>query len=87
MLEHFRNAQTDLNALPTAGELYHQGPHHANTVMTMVDMVTQRLQELYTPVNKPPVVSPVPSSSQVNVAVHPCESSLASCKAHLRVLI
>jgi hypothetical protein len=41
MLEHFRTAQTDLSALPTAGDLYHHGPHHANTVLNMVDMVTQ----------------------------------------------
>jgi hypothetical protein len=82
MLEHFRNAQTDLNALPTAGELYHQGPHHANTVMTMVDMVTQRLQELYPPVEETPVVAPVPSP-QANVAVQSRESSLAVREAAL----
>jgi len=82
MLEHFRNAQTDLNALPTAGELYHQGPHHANTVMTMVDMVTQRLQELYPPVEETTVVAPVPSP-QANVAVQSRESSLAVREAAL----
>jgi hypothetical protein len=54
MLEHFRNAQTDLNALPTAGELYHQGPHHANTVMTMI-------------INKIKLLYYIPTSSEIVV--------------------
>lgn len=35
-----------------------QGPYHANTVLTMVNMVTQRIQELYPPPPQPPFLSP-----------------------------
>lgn len=44
MMTHFREAQTDLSSLPTAGDIFHQQPaaHQAN-LTTMVDLVTQRL--------------------------------------------
>jgi hypothetical protein len=45
MMEHLRDAQSDLSLLPTAGDMYHQPPadHQANNVTTMADLVVQRL--------------------------------------------
>ena len=44
MMEHFRDAQSDMNSLPTAGDVYHQ--HHGNansSVIAIADLVAQRL--------------------------------------------
>jgi hypothetical protein len=44
MMQHLRNAQTDLSSLPAAGDIYHQQPpHQANVASTMADLVAQRL--------------------------------------------
>ena len=45
MMDHFRAAQSELNSLPTAGEVYHQVAHHgnANSVIAIADLVAQRL--------------------------------------------
>jgi hypothetical protein len=43
MTQHFRDAQTDLSSLPTAGDVFHQQPSHQANVATMADLVAQRL--------------------------------------------
>jgi hypothetical protein len=44
MIQHLRDAQTDLSSLPSAGDIYHQQPpHQANNVATMAELVAQRL--------------------------------------------
>jgi hypothetical protein len=43
MMSHFREAQSDLSSLPTAGDIYHQQPAHQANIATMVDLVAQRL--------------------------------------------
>jgi hypothetical protein len=87
MLDHFRTAQTDLQSLPTTGDLYHH-PHSANAVTAMADLVAQRLQELYPspPDDNPPaslpVASPSPAIDQAN-SLQTRESSLAAREAAL----
>jgi hypothetical protein len=87
MLTHFRTAQTDLQSLPTSGDLFHH-PHSANAVLSMVDLVAQRLQELYpsppddTPVASPVAVTPPPAIDQAN-SLQTRETSLASREAAL----
>jgi hypothetical protein len=78
MLTHFRTAQTDLQSLPTTGDLYHH-PHSANAVTAMADLVAQRLQELYPspPDDNPPAASPSPAIDQANT-LQSRESSLAA---------
>jgi hypothetical protein len=59
MMEHLRDAQSDLSSLPTAGDMYHQplpADHQANNVTTMADLVVQRL--LDDPHLNPPVPGP-----------------------------
>jgi hypothetical protein len=54
MLEHFRDAQADLSALPTTADVYHQQPpHQANAVSTMADLVAQRLLDAMPPPEEP----------------------------------
>jgi serine phosphatase RsbU (regulator of sigma subunit) len=56
MLVHFREAQNDLRALPTVGEVYpQQPPHQANAVDTMAALVAQRLLESI-PIPDEPIV-------------------------------
>jgi hypothetical protein len=45
MLQHFPEAQADLNSLPTAREVYHHAAHHGhvNSVIAIADRVAQRL--------------------------------------------
>jgi hypothetical protein len=43
MMEHFRDAQSDMNSLPTAGDVYHQHHGNANSVIAIADLVAQRL--------------------------------------------
>ena len=87
MLDHFRDAQTDLQSLPTSGDLYHH-PHSANAVLSMVDLVAQRLQDLYPP---PPVelpaalpaaALPAPATDQANT-IQTREAALVSREAAL----
>jgi hypothetical protein len=57
MLVHFREAQSDLSSLPTAGDLYHQQPpHQANSVADIADLVAERLLESMPPAAAPSVV-------------------------------
>jgi hypothetical protein len=57
-IQHLRDAQSDLSALPTASDIYHQQPpHHAN-LATIADLVLQRLVEEQ---GMPPLTSPAPS--------------------------
>ena len=76
-------SQTDLQSLPTAGDLYHH-PHSANAVTAMADLVAQRLQELYPspPDDNPPAASPSPALDQAN-SLQTRESSLAAREAAL----
>jgi hypothetical protein len=80
MLTHFRDAQTDLSTLPTAGDLYHQQPvHHANAVTTMADLVAQRLLDAMPPLEEP--FTPVPQPDTINTALQQRELSLAAREA------
>jgi hypothetical protein len=55
MLQHFRDAQSDLSYLPTAGDVFHQQPfHQANTVSEIADLVAQCLLEAIPPGDTPP---------------------------------
>ena len=57
MLTYFREAQSDLSALPTAGDIYHQQPpHQANHIATMADLVAQRLLDSMPPADEPPAI-------------------------------
>ena len=62
MVAHFRDAQSDLNALPTAGNIYHQHTNHhqANNVEVIADLVAQRLLTAIQPSDEPtPTAVPV----------------------------
>ena len=79
MLEHFRDAQSDLSSLPTAGDVFHQQPpHQANAVAAMADLVAQRLLAALPPDNSPPVVLPTDAA---NAAFQQRDSSLAAREA------
>jgi hypothetical protein len=54
MLTHFRDAQSDLGALPNAGDMFHQ----ANSANAVADLVAQRLLDAFTPV---PETDPTPA--------------------------
>jgi hypothetical protein len=47
MMQHLRDAQTDLSYLPSAGDIYNQQPVHQANVTTMADLVAQRLFDDY----------------------------------------
>ena len=51
MVDHFRTAQAELNALPTAGNIYHQHSthHQANSTIAIADLVAQRLIDVLQP--------------------------------------
>ena len=80
MLAHFRSAQADLTALPTAGDMFHQ----ANGVMmtTVADLVTQRLLEAYPPPPDEPAPA-LPASDVAAAAVHTRKASVAAREAAL----
>jgi hypothetical protein len=81
MLEHFRDAQSDLSSLPSAGDIFHQQPpHQANAVATMADLVAQRLLDAM-PTDDPPSIVPPPDTA--NAAFQQRDSSLAARKAAL----
>jgi hypothetical protein len=78
MLAHFRDAQTDLSALPTAADVYHQQPpHQANAVSEMANLVAQRLLEAMPPVEEPAL----PPAPLANAAHQLRESDLQARKA------
>ena len=80
MLTHFRSAQADLTALPTAGDMFHQ----ANGVMmtTVADLVTQRLLEAYPPPPDEPAPA-LPAPELAAAAVQTREASVAAREAAL----
>jgi hypothetical protein len=41
LIQHLRDAQTDLSSLPAAGDIYHQQPPHQANVATMAELVAQ----------------------------------------------
>jgi hypothetical protein len=53
--QHLRDAQSDLSALPTAGDVYHQQPPHQANIATIADLVMHRLLEDQ---GQPPAVEP-----------------------------
>jgi hypothetical protein len=89
MIDHFREAQTDLSSLPTAGGVYHQQPpHHANSAVTIADLVTQRLLDAYPPTTEENIATAstndVATAHEVaNAAVLQREASIASREAAL----
>ena len=83
MLQHFRDAQTDLSYLPTAGDVFHQQPfHQANAVAEMADLVAQRLLETMPPHDTPPPAT-VPRTDTANAAFHQRDLTLAAREAAL----
>ena len=84
MLQHFRDAQGDLNSLPTAGDLYHHGPHHHANAAIMADLVAQRLLEAMPPPDESLLPPPALPPDTVNTAIHQQrESALAAREAAL----
>ena len=81
MLQHFRDAQANLNSLPTAGDVYHQATHHgnANSVIAIADLVAQRLLDV-ADVHPPPEE---PIAKVANAGVIQREASLATREAAL----
>jgi hypothetical protein len=88
-IDHFREAQTDLSSLPTAGGVYHQQPpHHANSAVTIADLVTQRLLDAYPPTTEENIATASPNEvanahDVANAAVLQREASIASREAAL----
>ena len=84
MVEHFREAQSDLSLLPTTGDFFNNQSHQANTVATMADLVAQHLLEAI-PTEEPNVtgVTLPPSDLVSNAAFQQRESSLAAREAAL----
>jgi hypothetical protein len=80
MLTYFRDAQNDLQTIPTASDLYpHHPVHHANAVSTtavstMADLVAQRLLDAMPTTDEPS--PPVPQFDSVNTALQQREASL-----------
>ena len=74
MITHFREAQTDLSNLPTAGDIYHRQPAHKANITTMADLVAQRLMDEQTAMQNayaatpPPVAAPAPPDHLTDVA-------------------
>ena len=79
MIAHFHDAQSDLNAHPTAGNIYHQH-HQANNVEVIIDLVAQRLLMAIQPSDEPaPTIVPV---KQANL-LQQRKSDLQACKQAL----
>ena len=82
MLTHFREAQSYLSSLPTAGDIFHQAPaHQANSIDAMADLVAQRLLDALPSPDTPP--APVVPTNEVNSAFQQRDSALAARKAAL----
>ena len=83
MLQHFRDAQSDLSYLPTAGDVFHQQPfHQANAVSEMADLVAQRLLEAIPPGDTPPLAY-VSATDTANAVFQQRNSALAAREAAL----
>jgi hypothetical protein len=78
MLSHFREAHTDLSALPTAADVYPQQPHHqANSVDTIADMVAQRLLDtMPTTIEEPSAAPTAPTALEQINAITQRESAI-----------
>jgi hypothetical protein len=74
MLTHFRDAQSDLSALPTAGDVYHQ----ANIV---ADIISQQLREVIPP-SGPGTIEPSVTGT-INAAIQERETAFAAREAAL----
>ena len=85
MIAHFREAQANLSALPTAADVFHQQPpHQANSVATIADMVAQRLLDAMPTEDAPPLpAAPIPPIEHANAATQR-ESDLQSREAALQ---
>jgi hypothetical protein len=82
MLTHFREAQLDLSSLPIAGDIFHQQPpHHANSAITIADLVAQRLLDAMPPSDEIPIATA--PTEVANAAVLQREASLAAREAAL----
>ena len=81
MMTHFRDAQCDLNSLPTAGEVYHQTAHHghANSVIAIADLVAQRLLDAAMLADE----AAPPIAAAANAVIDPREAALAQREAAL----
>jgi hypothetical protein len=80
MMTHFRDAQSDLHSLPTAGEVYHQNAHHghANSVIAIADLVAQRLLDAAMLADEA-----APPAAAANAVIDPREAALAQREAAL----
>jgi hypothetical protein len=74
VMDHFCEAQADLNSLPTAGDICHQQPAHQANIATMADLVAQHflkdqtiLQNACT-MTHPTGTEPAPPESLTDVA-------------------
>jgi hypothetical protein len=85
MLSHFRKAQTDLSALPTAADVYPQQPHHqANSVDTIADMVAQHLLDaMPTTIEESSAAPTAPTALEQNNALTQRESAIQARKSAL----
>ena len=82
---HMREAQAKLSSLPTAGDIYHQVPHQANSIEIIADQVAQRLLETLQPAEpagNPP--DPVPPHQHQANALQQRETSLQAREAALQ---
>ena len=83
MLNHFRDAQSNLSSLPNAGDIFHQQPpHQANSVATMADLVAQRLLDAL-PTDDIHLVPPPAPGVVNNAAFQQRDSALAAREAAL----
>jgi hypothetical protein len=83
MLQHFRDAQSNLSYLPTACDVFHQQPfHQANAVSEMADLVAQRLLEAIPPGNTPPPAY-VSATDTANAVFQQRNSAFAAREAAL----
>ena len=88
MLQHFRDAQSDLSYLPTAGDVFHQQPfHQANAVSEMADLVAQRLLEAIPPGDTPPTDTANAVFQQRNSALAAREAALLTQMTDMMALM
>ena len=82
MLTHFRDAQSDLGALPNAGDIFHQ----ANTAHAVADLVAQRLLDAFTPASETDATLSVPADAPASIAnsvIDQRETAIAAREAAL----
>jgi len=82
LVTHFREAQSDLSALPVAADMYRQQPgHQANSASAIADLVAQRLWDSM-PEEAPVIEPPTAPVEQANAA-HTREPATPSREAAL----